>query len=154
MTQTSTPSDASDKPKLIVHYRGPNEPNLVWPAGVEPLPVEFVDDDAAESFVMEYADVKVYQCFKDEYRGEVQGWSEHWVSTDPMTDWESEHAFDLRDLPDFPDELAEKYRALFPTPDGNYDAKMHDRRCLAYAIDQGWLTAEGYTAPEEEKPTA
>jgi hypothetical protein len=143
------------KPKIKITYYSDDAPRVELPEGLD-VELEFVDGDEKDLQFMEHAGVTIYRTL---WKGCT---SENWFST--LCDTDPDHQdkddpgdFDVRDLPDIPEEELPKYEALFPdvpenvqTPPGWKEERWREaqqeiidqKRIIAYAIDQGKITAE------------
>jgi len=117
-------------PKVVINHDGDEPDVTVEPEGS--VDIEFVDGVAEAQLIVEHEGVSVYQAEKD------CTLSDYWVATAPHTYHENEEVFDIRDLDTFegyPD-LEKKYGELFPD--------NHEAQILAYNIDLGHITEDGY----------
>lgn len=125
------------KSTITISYYALEEPQVDLPDALkETIDINFIDLMEKDSLVLEHAGVKVYRTYKDEHHGAVEEWSDHWLSTEVWTDWENDICFDGRVLPAVPPEDLLHYQAMSP------DSPLKQR--LAYSIDKGFITKEGY----------
>lgn len=126
---------------ITISFYGNKQPQVTVPEDLQrSVELKFTDLLQQEFLVIEHNGVEVYRTFKAERCGEVTEWSEHWLATERWTDWENEQlAFDSRDLPAIPDKDWAHYNTLYS------DSETKQR--VAYAIDQGWITQEGFEDP-------
>lgn len=124
------------KPRVVVQH-AEEEPTVV----VEPedsVEVELQDAWAATQLVFSYRGVNVYRTVRD---GDVL--SDYWLASQPHVSWESDFAFDVRDLSvdDLDDVTESRYTAEFE----HYAGLLDEGEILALAhwIEQGWLTDDG-----------
>lgn len=134
----------TEKPVIEVHHWGGDAPAVKLPKGLE-AKIVYIDDQAEDTRILAYKGIAVYRTFNDY---DVQ--SDYWVSTCPGENIDSEHAFDLRDLPKYPEHKAGHYERLGLENDRS-GGNAFEISCLMYCIDQGWLTEEGLTLPKEAK---
>jgi hypothetical protein len=125
------------KPTIAISYYAMEEPKVELPDALkESVEIHFVDLMEKDFLVLEHGRVTVYRTYKDEHQGAVEEWSDHWLSTEVWTDWENDICFDSRVLPAVPAEDLLRYQALYP------DSPL--KQSLAYSIDKGFITQEGY----------
>lgn len=125
------------KPTITISYYAMEEPKVELPdALIESVEINFVDLMEKDFLVLEHGGVTVYRTYKDQHQGVVEEWSDHWMSTEVWTDWENDICFDSRVLPAVPTEDLLRYQAMFP------DSPL--KQSLAYSIDRGFITQEGY----------
>lgn len=108
--------------------------NLFRRNGLEP---PSPDEEAEAQLLIQHNEVTLYRCVTE---GGVL--SEHWVATEPHTDASSDRAFDIRDCPCINRSLLPEYRKLY----GDDDVLC----LLAYNIDIGNITEDGFNTLEEE----
>jgi len=99
--------------------------------------VKCVDGDVADSLILDYNGVQVYQAVEEDM-GDGYLYSDCYFTTKPLAGSESEYAFTLDNLPEIPEEALPKYITMFPDDDGYAEEKRH----FAYAIDTGKLSYE------------
>jgi len=116
------------RPKVTIRHAGQEPDVTVEPE--EAVEIELIDGLAEGTLVLTRKGVSIYQCWKD---NDIL--SDYWLATYPGVNWESDAAFDIRELPDVPDSQCRRYERLFPD-----DA---DKQVLAYNIDAGRITEEG-----------
>lgn len=124
-------------PVIEVRYDGAADmPTVVVPEELkDKVTVRMVDSSAEDQLIGTHNGISVYMCTKDDMLAEC------WASTQPHTDWDSEQAFDLRDLPAIPQDLEAKYEQLFPGDENS--------QSVAYAIDCGVITEEGLNGEQD-----
>ena len=122
---------AKTKTKVIVTWFR-REPKVEVDGDVE---LVTVDGDGVSQFVLEYKGVTVYYAEQDEDTS-----SDYWLGCWPRCYYESDDAFDWRDLADIPDQLLPQYVTLYP------DCNM--KQVLAYNIDAGHITESGLIAAQ------
>lgn len=107
-----------EKPSVKITWFG-TEPTVETEGEVD---VELIDGDAEAEHYFTHGEVSIYHTTKD---GEVL--SDYWLAVYPRVDWQSDIAFDVRELPGIPEQLEEKYGNLYPEED--------IFQVLAYCID-------------------
>jgi len=134
---------SSPKNIVKISYYALDEPTVELPEALKnAVEIEFVDLLEQDFLLLAHSGVKVYRTYKDEHGGHVQEWSDCYFSTEVWTNWENDICFDSRDLPDVPAEALPRYQAMYP------DSPL--QQSLAYAIDQGVITEDGYDRADEE----
>lgn len=121
------------QPQLKVISEGGNA-ILEWPEELGDLfNVVKIDSDEEDQHVLTYKGVSIYQTIKGD-----DMLSDCWYATYVNCNWESEDAFDVRDLPS-PDET---FPFKFQPEDVDWENEEH--MALAWSIFLGNLTEEGY----------
>jgi hypothetical protein len=116
------------RPKVTIRHAGDEPDVMVEPE--ETVEIELIDGLAAGTLVLSHKGVSIYRCWKD---NDIL--SDYWLAGRPGVNWESNAAFDIRELPEVPDSQCRRYERRFPD-----DA---ERQLLAYNIDVGRITEEG-----------
>lgn len=127
-------SGAADKIKVT--YYGDEAPRIeASPEDMERI--ELIDGEEESNLVLDRGGVQIYVTYK---HGDCL--SSYWFSTMRGTDWDDDHAFDIRDLPDLTgDDIRSIYRELYPD--------SPDKQKLAFAIDAGLIDQDGRVGKEE-----
>ena len=129
---------------ITISYYANEKPTVELPAQLqECVEIQFIDLLEQDFLILEHAGVKVYRTFKDEYEGEVQEWADDCFAMERWTNWENGIVFDVSELPEVPEAELPQYQSLYP--------KSETYQRLAYAIDPGWLTEDGYEEPSEDE---
>lgn len=116
-------------PTVTIHYSG-SEPQVI----VDPpdsVTIVLVDDMADDTRLLTYKGVEVFQALKDTDPDSYRV-ADYWCALYPGIFWESEQAFDVRDLPSPPEGWASEDGRIDPEEESELAA-------LAYAIEQGAL---------------
>lgn len=129
-------------PVITISYYGHHRPKITLPAGLRnQVEIKFTDLMEKDFLALEHASVKVYYSYKEECAGSVDTWATGWFAPERWTHWESDTAFHEDDLPGIPQKQVTRYSKLYP--------KSPTRQKLAYAIDQGWISTDGFYNPEQ-----
>ena len=117
------------KPVVTIRHSGDEPVVTVEPD--EAVEIVMIDGLEEGTRILEYSGVSVYQTWKD---NDIL--SDYWIATCAGINWESDVAFDSRDLDSPPALLEPKYEELFPDD--------QTKQALAYNIDKGRITEDGY----------